>query len=226
LAKQKKEAEEQRQIERDIQRARDMQREFNAQQARTTEKDTMRNSAAPKDDGFTVQRKTRFFMTLQLGAMFGVGQVKLKSLNFYTSNRQKLFSFTGVVGGRVSRIAMIGFGMGVDVTKEGKYVPIFVHLHVALSKKQLTPFLRANVGYALGISKEKEGADWAGLMVAPSVGIKYILRKGVELNILEFGYRLQMLKYETLIFNGYSAQRQSGRLPAHFLTLRAGVTFP
>lgn len=114
----------------------------------------------------------------------------------------------------------VGVGTGLSLY-EKTLIPVFADMRLLLTRPhRVTPYLQCGAGYAFAPDPKANG----GSMLAPAIGVRYALPKGLHL-FLAAGYERQRLE-RLKEYSGDAFSAQFGeRLSHHTITLRAGLLF-
>jgi hypothetical protein len=139
----------------------------------------------------------------------------------YNTDQSNLFSFglQTITGYQFDRNFSIGVGVGI-IRDTGFLMPMFLEEKVCFLKGKVTPFLSVAGGYNFALQKNYKG----GLLIAPSLGIKFFISPKIALNF-SFGYRFNENKFFISKESWLSTRRFLNKRVENTLTFKAGVTF-
>ncbi|MBK0402661.1 hypothetical protein I5M27_06670 [Adhaeribacter sp. BT258] len=174
-----------------------------------------------------------YFNTTELS--FSKGFLK-ENTSFYTGLQT-------INGYRFNKHISAGIGVGVDQYfyenynengyKTGEtYLPVFTDMRVHFGKGKTQPFFSQAVGYMFCIRQLTEFRDSeyynniGGIMINPAFGVTTALSEKTALNF-SLGYRFQEVTIKNIPYYYYNSYPfyQSVTWSAHYLTLKAGLTF-
>ncbi len=170
-----------------------------------------------KDEDDSKKRSPSLHHTLEVGYTFG-GQ--LTNDNFiYKAGLSGQYTADFQVSTRV----FYGVGVGFDKYDNERFIPLFASFKGLLSKKDNTPFLTAQLGYALGSNKNLysyEGYSYkGGIVFSPGWGYKFSVKdKYAFLFSINYKHQFARIKYKTL-----DAHTYEDNINFNLLSFRVGV---
>lgn len=146
-------------------------------------------------------------------------------------NMMETFTFSAVVGQQLSRIAGLGFGLGLDKYGENSdltVMPVFVEFRSYFFRSRNTPYL--NILFGRGFAQKLNDNSGfnnfdsqlvkGGIFLSPNFGIRFGAKERGNL-IVDFGLRLQKGYFEGTSF-GSTIKKD---LFYRRYTLRVGMVF-
>ena len=112
---------------------------------------------------------------------------------------EPVIGFYGNAGYRFFTQFLLGAGLGFEVLDERTMLPVFLTIRNDFVRGKVTPFFRADLGYAFGWIEDDKGSDWGGIFIDPTVGVRFNITQNFAMN-LSSGIKFQRA-YE---YNYYS----------------------
>ncbi len=124
---------------------------------------------------------------------------------------------------QVSTRVFYGAGIGYEKFDSETFIPIFASFKGLLKKKDNTPFLTAQLGYALGSNKDLysyEGYSYkGGILFSPGWGYKFSVKdKYSFLFSINYKHQFARIKYKTIGEHTYE-----DNINFNFLSFRVGI---
>jgi hypothetical protein len=124
---------------------------------------------------------------------------------------------------QVSTRVFYGAGIGYEKLGQETFIPIFASFKGLLKKKDSTPFLTAQMGYALGSNKNMysyEGYSYrGGILFSPGFGYKLNVRDKYSILVsVNYKHQFARIRYKTLDDHTYA-----DNLNYDLLSFRIGV---
>lgn len=124
---------------------------------------------------------------------------------------------------QVSTRVFYGAGIGYEKLDQETFIPIFASFKGLLKKKDSSPFLTAQLGYALGLNKNMysyEGYSYrGGILFSPGFGYKLSVKdKYSVLFSVNYKHQFARIRYKTL-----DAHTYADNLNFDLLSFRIGI---
>lgn len=120
---------------------------------------------------------------------------------------------------------MYGLGVGFEQFDQERFIPIFASFQGLLKKKDNSPFLTAQLGYAIGINRnypQYEGYHFrGGILFSPGIGYKFSIGdRFAALAGIHYKHQFAKQAYETAGSHTYRTT-----LNYDLIAFRAGILF-
>jgi hypothetical protein len=116
----------------------------------------------------------------------------------------------------------VGGGTGFEILDETCYIPLYTDLRYNITKKAVTPFITADIGYAFRVSQNYNHYH-GGLLVNPGLGVKFFVSPKVALNF-SLGYLYQEYRYEYYSYGCFGPITYSEKGAYKMFNIKFGVT--
>ncbi|HSG68579.1 MAG TPA: hypothetical protein VK994_07730 [Bacteroidales bacterium] len=96
---------------------------------------------------------------------------------------EPVIGFSGSAGYRFFTQFYAGAGAGVELFGNRTMVPVFMSIRNDFVRAKVTPFFRADLGYAFGWVEDADGSDWGGIFIDPAIGVRFNFTRNFSMNI-------------------------------------------
>ena len=167
------------------------------------------------------------------------GYTNITELNFGFQDAFTTYGFHTINGYLVNPIFSVGLGVGIEAYPSSLFrsqknttwamLPMFIDARANFINGPITPFLSFGAGYSIPLDESFPHTNIGGILINPSVGVKFFISKSTALNF-SLGYRFQELgqKWTPYYYQTTDTsleQTNLQRTELHFVSLKVGVTF-
>jgi hypothetical protein len=114
----------------------------------------------------------------------------------------------------------LGIGVGFDIWRDRKFIPVYLDFRSYFLKSVSSPFLYFNLGYSAGWMENNNQPEFGGATAGIGAGGKFKLT-GTKSIVVSLGYRFQQTR-EWEIHNNVETKATRD---AHFISFKAGLVF-
>ena len=140
---------------------------------------------------------------------------------------EPVIGFYGTAGYRFLTQFMLGGGLGFEVLDQRTMLPVFLTIRNDFIRAKVTPFFRADLGYAFGWIEDDKSSDWGGIFIDPSVGVRFNISENFAMNLssgikFQRAYEWDYYYYPPLEEERYESKRME---TYRMLTFKIGFSF-
>jgi hypothetical protein len=156
----------------------------------------------------------------------------LFQIGMLTRRAQPLTTFGLIRSANAGEHSTLGIGLGWDAYGLGAMVPLFVDARSFLFREETSPFVFTDVGYSLGLFKQRNVWDAGGFVLNAGAGFSVPSSTGATF-VMEVSYRMQKTTDLASEFNyfyspyGYqvSTTTYETKVTREFVAVTVGIGF-
>lgn len=114
----------------------------------------------------------------------------------------------------------LGIGVGFEVWRARKFIPVYLDFRSCFLKTANSPFLYFNLGYSAGWMENNSQPEFGGAMAGIGAGGRFAITRNKSI-VVSLGYRFQQTR-EWDLNNNVEVR---GTRDAHFISFKAGLIF-